>query len=1102
MHLFTKNNIALCKKNVILCKNVITGKEFRALFISTVRTRHLIENPPQTPRGDSAECDGEGSDFGFLSDQKLLNTALTRARSFVAVVGDPVALCCIGDCTTIWRTYLKHCQQMGSIHPRNITIDQIRTQVISLMNSPHGQNLSRLANVGMGNAGTVSQPSTAPSFPPTTLGGSYLSAAKAKATPVAEIPAAKPLTDVMYQHQLGSFTASTQNIGPIGKPVYAHTPLPPMSQVDDFDEKELELRDYALEGGYFDDAILHNRLDGEEILKQLAKRARNASQKTNHSSPRGLPTPIDFKLENIKIVEAGKEAVIQYKLAINVASEIELFEDKHMEPRSYLYQDYGLEQFKELMIQRPDKYKRCILHMDEERIYARVVDMNSDLREIKISGIGYCGQAFAKDEVVVEVETQNAEELENKYAKGQVVGILRRDVNPVENLIVCTVDKQNSSLMVPLNCNIPKMLNIVNSSQVQHVRDEKVCVYRINEKQIKPHHYEPVKNGKAERKLFVVQHIGCAKLSFPVCVVVGVLQGADSMDSLMKVISIEYPVQTRFNADALMELNSKFPEGQPLPRAAFGNRVNYKERETFILKSPTVRGQNLALSIEMLQDNNLLLGVHTIDMTYFVKPDSQLDTESHDRATTVTVDDQVAVLMLPERLRNELCGVKVNEEFITISVFLSVNQVGEVQKVQPARCVIQPKFELTYEEAESIINGTGGQSPYMIQVFMLHKIAQMWRKKRLGLASTYEPPTPTLKKTPNAYQLMEEVMITVNCIVARVLLERYPDCTPLLRQLKPAENVIESWKQQNVLNASNSVPLQWPFMDKSNNENAIFPISNNGQSGYIGMALPQWNKLVSAIEQGDIEEIQQIVTAPEKIPQLAVAKAQLDHLTEEPRYVCSSEGSSLDKYYTSLMVPLYIQFTAPLHNYMDIVVQRLLTTVIDNRRDNPYSQSEMEALTSHQTKAVLKAQRYGQAIQARDVLNYMQCKPFIVYPFVEKINGYAVKLRFPVVTSILSDFGELLIGQLGVAKDVKYSSETGCIQLTWHQRIYDANGEKSTTVNSDDVAELNPQRFIVELPAILWRELLDALNKDDKRPAIDVAAKMKTCARVCVEDVW
>ena len=59
-----------------------------------MRTRSLINSPLS---GTEQECEGDGGDFGFLSDDKLLNTALTRAQSFVAVVGDPVALCAIGN---------------------------------------------------------------------------------------------------------------------------------------------------------------------------------------------------------------------------------------------------------------------------------------------------------------------------------------------------------------------------------------------------------------------------------------------------------------------------------------------------------------------------------------------------------------------------------------------------------------------------------------------------------------------------------------------------------------------------------------------------------------------------------------------------------------------------------------------------------------------------------------------------------------------------------------------------------------------------------------------------------------------------------------------
>ena len=92
------------------------------------------------------DCDGDFGDFGFLSDQKLLNTAFTRARSMVAVIGDPAALCAIGECTNIWRTYLKHCQNLKSISPSTVTLDTVKSQVQTLLNSPIcGPNLQLLA---------------------------------------------------------------------------------------------------------------------------------------------------------------------------------------------------------------------------------------------------------------------------------------------------------------------------------------------------------------------------------------------------------------------------------------------------------------------------------------------------------------------------------------------------------------------------------------------------------------------------------------------------------------------------------------------------------------------------------------------------------------------------------------------------------------------------------------------------------------------------------------------------------------------------------------------------------------------------------------------
>ncbi|XP_014678859.1 PREDICTED: probable helicase with zinc finger domain [Priapulus caudatus] len=67
----------------------VQGKQFRAIFLSTVRHDRASHVAIWQPY----ECD-----FGFLSNAKLLNTAITRAQSLVAVVGDPVSLCSVGKC--------------------------------------------------------------------------------------------------------------------------------------------------------------------------------------------------------------------------------------------------------------------------------------------------------------------------------------------------------------------------------------------------------------------------------------------------------------------------------------------------------------------------------------------------------------------------------------------------------------------------------------------------------------------------------------------------------------------------------------------------------------------------------------------------------------------------------------------------------------------------------------------------------------------------------------------------------------------------------------------------------------------------------------------
>lgn len=71
----------------------VQGKQFTAVFISVVRTRHCSKH----------SADMNLSDYGFLTNPRLLNTAVTRAKSLVAVVGDPVGLLTIGESSRFYN---------------------------------------------------------------------------------------------------------------------------------------------------------------------------------------------------------------------------------------------------------------------------------------------------------------------------------------------------------------------------------------------------------------------------------------------------------------------------------------------------------------------------------------------------------------------------------------------------------------------------------------------------------------------------------------------------------------------------------------------------------------------------------------------------------------------------------------------------------------------------------------------------------------------------------------------------------------------------------------------------------------------------------------
>ncbi|XP_046436659.1 probable helicase with zinc finger domain [Neodiprion fabricii] len=107
----------------------VQGKQFRAVFISTVRTRNSCQY----------STDVNIRDFGFLSNPRLLNTSITRAKCLVAIIGDPVALLTIGSCQRVWEKFFTVATLYG------IDYGTLRRYVDNLPQTPQSAPLNPLA---------------------------------------------------------------------------------------------------------------------------------------------------------------------------------------------------------------------------------------------------------------------------------------------------------------------------------------------------------------------------------------------------------------------------------------------------------------------------------------------------------------------------------------------------------------------------------------------------------------------------------------------------------------------------------------------------------------------------------------------------------------------------------------------------------------------------------------------------------------------------------------------------------------------------------------------------------------------------------------------
>ena len=98
------------------------------------------------------------------------------------------------------------------------------------------------------------------------------------------------------------------------------------------------------------------------------------------------------------------------------------------------------------------------------------------------------------------------------------------------------------------------------------------------------------------------------------------------------------------------------------------------------------------------------LGVHIADVSAYVPWGSAIDLDARNRATSAYLVDRV-IPMLPERLSNDLCSLRPDEDRLSMTVDLYLDGKGRVNRYEVYPAVIRSKARLTYDAVQEWLDG-------------------------------------------------------------------------------------------------------------------------------------------------------------------------------------------------------------------------------------------------------------------------------------------------------------------------------------------------------------------------------------------------------------
>lgn len=463
------------------------------------------------------------------------------------------------------------------------------------------------------------------------------------------------------------------------------------------------------------------------------------------------------------------------------------------------------------------------------------------------------------------------------------------------------------------------------------------------------HHLGDAQPG--DRVAVSISHYGDEKF-LPQGIVEADLGEDGTMEAAIAGILHENGVYDVFPDDVLQAADAMPQEVDP---SALNGRLDLRDKLIFTIDGDDAKDFDDAVSLEVLDNGHLLLGVHIADVSHYVTPGAPLDLEAFRRGTSVYYPGHV-VPMLPFALSHGICSLNPHVDRLTFSALMEVDKDGRRYKARFAKSVIRSGARMTYNKVNKILAGDKAlreEYSFLVETAeRMNDLAHAMYKRRIerGALELDIPEAEIIvdadgrptdigwRARGESEHLIEEFMLAANEAVAEYMCKR---------ELPTVYRVHEN-----------------PDPDKLR----VFAAFARPFGYRIDPSKPE-----------DTFQFQTVLRGAKNDPKQRILPTLLLRSLARARYADECIG------HYGLKAKFYLHFTSPIRRYPDLVAHRMLQKALTGEEFTASDESTCEEAASQSTTREQAADECERGIDKLYIAAYM--KRFVGEEFDAEVSG-------------------------------------------------------------------------------------------------------------------